>query len=72
MEGETFVNFSVRLTASEREALGRLAARLERRPGDAVRFVIRREAERQNCQAESTRGARKARKAQGADNGQGA
>ena len=32
------VNFSVRLTANEREDLARLAARLERKPGDAVRL----------------------------------
>lgn len=33
--------FQVRLTADERKLIERLAAHLERRPSDAVRFVIR-------------------------------
>jgi hypothetical protein len=41
MDQSDFVNFSVRLSATERRDLDRIAAVFERRPGDALRVIIR-------------------------------
>lgn len=39
-----FVNFSIRLTSAERAELARLATQMQRKPGDAVRVIIREKA----------------------------
>jgi hypothetical protein len=42
------VNYSVRLTADEREALRRLSVIYERRPGETLRAILRAEARKRN------------------------
>ena len=46
MRDKNRVNFSVQLDWKERDTLQRLARREQRKPGDYIRFLIRREAER--------------------------